>query len=125
MPAGGLGPGEGGSQIAITDQVHASQPKSQREQLGGKTIAGVYAEGIRMSRTIPEGAEGNDRPMTTVTETWRSPELKITLLSVNSDPRSGTRTTEVTDLDRAEPDPSVFQVPEGYAVKDQNTGQPQ
>jgi hypothetical protein len=97
----------------------------QRETLGGKTIAGVYAEGTRITMTTPEGAEGNDRPITTVTETWRSPELDITLLSVNDDPRTGTRTSEVTDLDRAEPDPTVFQVPEGYTVKDQNPGQPQ
>jgi hypothetical protein len=63
--------------------------------------------------------------ITIVSETWHSPELKITLLSVNDDPRTGKRTTEVTDLDRAEPDPSVFQVPEGYTVKDQNPEQPQ
>jgi hypothetical protein len=75
--------------------------------------------------TIPEGAEGNDRPMTTVSETWRSPDLNINLLTVNEDPRSGTRTNEVTDLDRAEPDPGVFQVPDGYTLKDQNPAQPQ
>jgi hypothetical protein len=82
----------------------------QREQIGGKTIAGVYAERTRITMTIPEGAEGNDRPMTNVNSTWRSPDLDINLLTVNEDPRSGTRTNEVTDLDRAEPDPSVFQV---------------
>jgi len=97
----------------------------EREDLGGKTIAGVYAEGTRITMTTPEGVEGNDRPITTVTETWRSRELDIILLSVNDDPRTGTRTSEVTDLDRAEPDPNVFQVPEGYTVKDQNPGQPQ
>ena len=37
--------------------------------------------------------------------------LNITLLTVNEDLRTGMRTTEVTDLDRAEPNPSVFQVP--------------
>ena len=63
--------------------------------------------------------------MTTVNETWRSPDLNITLLTVNEDPRTGMRTTEVTDLARAEPDPSVFQVPEGYTRKDQNPAQPQ
>jgi hypothetical protein len=97
----------------------------QKEELGGKTIAGVYAVGTRITMTTPEGAEGNDRPITSVSETWRSPELDMILLSVNEDPRSGTRTSEVTDLDRAEPDPTIFQVPEGYTVKDQNPGQPQ
>jgi hypothetical protein len=122
---GSIGSGAGQSQSANTPQAQASRPKRQREQLGGKTIAGVYAEGTRITTTIPEDAEGNDRPFTIVSETWRSPELNINLLSVNDDPRTGKRTTEVTDLDRAEPDPSVFQVPEGYTVKDQSTGQPQ
>jgi hypothetical protein len=56
--------------------------------------------------------------MIAVVETWYSPELKITLFPVNSDPRTGTRTTEVTEIDRTEPDPAVFQVPDGYTVKD-------
>jgi hypothetical protein len=34
------------------------------------------------------------------------------------DPRIGTMTHEVTDLSRADPDPSIFQVPAGYKVKD-------
>jgi hypothetical protein len=119
VPGNGVGSGEGAPHEAPNLPMRASQVKAEREQLGGKTIAGVYAEGIRVTRTIPEGAEGNDRPMITVIETWYSPELKITLFSVNSDPRMGTRTTEVTELDRAEPDPAVFQAPEGYTVKDQ------
>jgi hypothetical protein len=118
-PGGGVASGGGPLPEATTLQMRASQEKVEREQLGGKTIAGVYAEGIRNTRTIPEGAEGNDRPMIRVDETWRSPDLKIILLSVNSDPRKGTQTTEVTELDRAEPNPAVFQVPEGYTVKDQ------
>ena len=127
VPAGGpssKGPADGQSQSATAART-ARIRNRQREELGGKTIAGVYAEGTRITMTIPEGAEGNDRPITTVNETWRSPELDITVLSVNEDPRTGTRTSEVTDLDRAEPNPSAFQVPEGYTVKDQNPGQPQ
>ena len=127
VPAGGPssnGPADGQPPSATAARA-ARIRNRQREELGGKTIAGVYAEGTRITMTIPEGAEGNDRPITTVNETWRSRELDIILLSVNDDPRTGTRTSEVTDLDRAEPDPSVFQVPEGYTVKDQNPGQPQ
>ena len=125
VPAGGQsGPAAGQSQSATAARL-ARIRNRQREQLGGKTIAGVYAEGTRITMTTPEGAVGNDRPFSTVSETWRSPELDVILLSVNEDPRTGTRTREVTDLDRAEPDPSVFQVPEGYTVKDQSPGQAQ
>jgi hypothetical protein len=117
-------PADGQSQSATVARSARIRDR-QREALGGKTIAGVYAEGTRTTMTTPEGAEGNDRPMKTVAETWRSPELDIIVLSVNDDPRTGTRTSEVTELDRSEPDPSVFQVPEGYTVKDENPGQPQ
>jgi hypothetical protein len=127
VPAGGQssnGPADGQSPSATVARAARIRDR-QREALGGKTIAGVYAEGTRITMTTPEGAEGNDRPMTTVNETWRSPELDIVVLSVNDDPRTGTRTSEVTELDRSEPDPSVFQVPEGYTVRDENHGQPQ
>jgi hypothetical protein len=125
VPAGGANPdvaADGPLQSAMSARVARIRDR-QREQLGGRTIAGVYAEGTRVTMTIPEGVEGNDRPITTVNETWRSPELNILLLSVREDPRTGTRTTEVTDLDRGEPDASVFQVPEGYTVKEPNPGQ--
>jgi hypothetical protein len=39
-------------------------------------------------------------------------------MSVNEDPRTGTATMELTDLEKGEPDPTLFQVPEGYTVKD-------
>jgi hypothetical protein len=127
VPAGGTssnGPADGQSQNAAAARA-ARMRNRQTEKLGGKTIAGVYAEGTRITMTVPEGAEGNDRPITSVNETWRSPELDIIVLSVHEDPRTGTRTAEVTDLDRAEPDPSVFQVPEGYTIKEQNPRQAQ
>ena len=127
VPAGGSspsGPPNGQPQSASAARM-ARLRDTQRENLGGRTIAGVYAEGTRITVTIPEGAQGNDRPITTVSERWRSTELDISLLSVNEDPRTGTRTIEVTDLDRGEPDPNVFQVPEGYTIKDQSAGEPQ
>jgi hypothetical protein len=124
LPAQNAVPAGGQSQNATAARV-ARIRNRQTEKLGGKTIAGVYTEGTRMTMTIPEGAEGNDRPISIVNETWRSPDLDMTVLSVNEDPRTGTRTAEVTDLDRAEPDPSVFQVPEGYTIKDQSPGQTQ
>jgi hypothetical protein len=100
-----------------------AQDRSGIEDLGTKTINGVEAKGIRFTRVIPEGSEGNDRPLTVTSETWTSPDLKTTVLSIIDDPRNGTNTTELTDIDRAEPDPSLFQVPEGIAIKDQYPGQ--
>jgi hypothetical protein len=95
------------------------RPERKTEKLGGKTIAGVYAEGTRVMVTYPVGFFGNDKPIITIHETWLASDLKLIVLSVDDDPRSGTRIAEVTDLDRGEPNPALFQVPDGYTIKDQ------
>jgi hypothetical protein len=98
------------------------RPERKTEKLGGKTIAGVYAEGTRLTVTYPVGFFGNDKPIITFHETWISSDLKLVVLNVDDDPRSGTRITEVTNLDCGEPSPALFQVPEGYTIKDQYPG---
>jgi hypothetical protein len=98
------------------------RPERKTEKLGGKNIAGVYAEGTRITVTYPAGFFGNDKPIMTIHETWLSSDLKLVVLNIDDDPRTGTRITEVTDLDRGEPNPALFQVPEGYTIRDQNPG---
>ncbi|MGA3046728.1 MAG: hypothetical protein ABSD67_08905 [Terracidiphilus sp.] len=96
--------------------------KPQFEELGMKTINGVEAKGTRTTRVIPVGREGNDQPLTVIHESWVSPELRIVVMSSSDDPRSGTSTMELTDIERSEPDPVLFQVPEGYTVKERTPG---
>jgi hypothetical protein len=67
----------------------------------------------------PIGAQGNDRPINVITETWTSSELKITVLSRRSDPRSNETTSQVLNLSRAEPDPLLFTIPADYTVVDE------
>jgi len=88
----------------------------QTERLGTKTIDGLLVEGTRITITHPVGEMGSDRPVTTSIETWNSPELRITVFSKNSDPRSGDNITALTDISRAEPDASLFQIPQGYRL---------
>jgi hypothetical protein len=95
------------------------RPEHHTEKLGTQSIAGVLAEGTRTTITYPIGFVGNDRPIESVNETWTSPDLHIVIRATSTDPRMGTRTTEVISLDRAEPDPSVFLLPQGYEIKDQ------
>lgn len=94
---------------------HPAQPPNL-EDLQPETIAGVYATGRRLTMTIPAGREGNDRDIHVVEDTWTSPDLKIRMRSTTDDPRMGKLTTEVTELERNEPDPSLFQVPADYKV---------
>ena len=97
----------------------ATRPDRSRESLGTQTIEGVLAEGTRTTTTFPEGSMGNDRPITTVTEIWMSPDLKTMVLSKSSDPRYGDSTTKLTNIVTAEPDPALFQVPAEYPIVDE------
>jgi hypothetical protein len=94
------------------------KPARQIDRLGGKTIAGVYAEGVRTTTTYPVGYMGNDRPFVNVREMWTASDLKLTVLATDNDPRNGLQSIEVTDLVRAEPDPALFLLPEGYTIRD-------
>lgn len=112
------------AQSASTSQDQSSRPQFSHESLGTQTIEDVLAEGSRTTVTYPIGSVGNDRPITTTTETWTSPELKMVVLSKNSDPRNGESTTRLTNISRAEPDASLFQVPPDYEVIDPQSATP-
>lgn len=88
------------------------------ENLGTKAIIGLEARGTRFTTTYPVGRVGNDQPFTVPHETWISTELMIAVLQIDDDPRTGARTMELTDIERCEPDPALFQPPEGCTVKD-------
>ena len=100
----------------------SSEGEVNQEQLGAQTIEGVAAEGTRVTFTIAAGKIGNDRPIVTVNERWYSKELQTVVLSKNSDPRMGETTYRLTNIDRSEPDPSLFQVPADYTVEDGGFG---
>jgi hypothetical protein len=86
----------------------------ETEDLGTQTMEGVVVTGTRTSRTIPAGQIGNEKPITIVTEVWMSPELKTVVMSKRSDPRMGEQTFQLTNIVRAEPDPSLFTVPTDF-----------
>jgi hypothetical protein len=90
------------------------------EKLGTQIIEGVVTEGERQTQTIPEGEQGNDRPILITTEVWTSPELKMVVLRKSSDPRSGETIMKLTNISRTEPDASLFQPPPDYTIVDGN-----
>ena len=96
-------------------------PEMSNESLGTQVIEGVSVEGNRFTRTFPVGSVGNDRPIVSVSESWFSTDLKITVLSKNSDPRSGERITRMKNISRSEPDPALFRPPADYQVIDENS----
>jgi TonB family protein len=89
------------------------------EELGTQTIHGMLAEGGRTTITVPANAQGNDRPLVTTTETWRSPELGIVMLVKAHNPVSGDTTTDLQNFSRAEPDATLFAPPADYRIVDE------
>lgn len=87
------------------------------EQLGRQSFDGVEAEGSRNTITIPAGQIGNDLPINIVSERWHSPELQLLVMTRHSDPRTGETTYRLTNINRAEPDHSLFEVPSDYTMR--------
>ena len=87
-----------------------------KEDLGTQTIDGLTATGTRATRMIPAGAVGNAQPIQTVREAWISTDLKVPIMIRTSDPRFGNSVMRLTNITRAEPDASLFQVPAGYTA---------
>ncbi len=90
------------------------------ENLGSQSINGVTAQGFRTTMTIPKGQIGNNRDIKVVNERWFSNDLQMLVKSVNSDPRFGDTTYQVTKIVQSAPDPALFQIPSDYTVSDQS-----
>jgi hypothetical protein len=94
----------------------AEPPKTTAENLGSRTIEGVPAVGARCTTVWPAGFLGHDESVTTVSETWTSPQLRVIVLIKIDDSRNGETTTRLVNVSRAEPDPALFQAPADYTI---------
>jgi hypothetical protein len=113
----------GGPEVPVINdrQVVARAPGDadpQTENLGTSLIEGVLAEGKRTHMVIPPGQAGNDKPIEVAAETWYSPDLKMTIVTRNFDPRLGETVFKLTNISRAEPARTLFEVPAGYTVNE-------
>ena len=88
---------QAGDEVAFTLLYHRRQPAVYRFalQMSGSTM---IAEDVAQ------------------VETWYSQDLKMTVLSETSDPRSGTSSMKLTNVSRAEPSRSLFEVPVGSTL---------
>jgi hypothetical protein len=102
-----------------TPRPNVLRPSMTTEPLGTQTLEGVSVEGTRTTEIIPEGFQGNDRPMTIVRENWTSPELKVAVLMTSKDPRFGEHTMRLTNIELSEPILALFLPPPGYKIVDE------
>jgi hypothetical protein len=94
----------------------------KREDLGTQTIAGLSAQGTRVTHTIPAGQVGNEKPILIVHETWFSNDLQLVIMSKRSNPWIGETTYTLTNIQRTEPAAGLFAVPADFAVKEGGPG---
>ncbi|MGB6484216.1 MAG: hypothetical protein WBE86_12095 [Candidatus Acidiferrales bacterium] len=88
----------------------------QTVSLGTKTMDGLTVQGTRRTRTIPAGQIGNDAPIVITSEEWYSQDLQMVISSTRTDPRFGTTTYQLTNINRSEPAQSLFAVPPDYTA---------
>jgi hypothetical protein len=123
-----LRPGPGGAKPPVLDACQRekgttrSYPNGETQKiddLGERTIQGSLTHGCRVSTFIPAGAIHNDQPLTVTDESWTSYEMRLTLLKLHHDPsKAGDDSMELISIVRGEPDPSLFQPPPDYHVRD-------
>jgi hypothetical protein len=116
-------PAHSGPQEKDPDTIKVSPfTKDHVESLGAQSVNGLYAEGYRLTTLVRDPRTGTD--MTATTEEWLSPDLKIVVRKIQTDPRSSNESfpqgavnrTELTDVSRSDPDPELFKLPKGYDV---------
>jgi hypothetical protein len=115
------------SQPATREQRKAS-PSSQTvptappdiitTSLGAQYMEGALTEGTLTEKTYHLLREGQPETFTVRSETWVAPELKIIVLSKNTDSRYGESSMKLSGLLTSEPEPSLFQVPQDYKIVD-------
>jgi len=124
---GGVGGGGGVDRVTTPEHaewatavVYPPEPgsKTATEDLGQQVMEGVVASGKRTTTVLPVGLVGNEQTIEIVTEQWMSPELSVLIMTKHSDPRSGVNTYNLTNIVRAEPPRSLFEVPADYTLKD-------
>jgi hypothetical protein len=103
---------------ATTPPVFASYgPQNEftrEEDLGVQVMQGLAVHGLRHTQTIPAGSGGSDKDIVLTDEYWYSEDLRINLVLKHNDPRTGSVIMTVTQVSSADPDSSVFQIPDGY-----------
>jgi len=117
--------GKGGAfeeKMQARQEAEIASGNLKKEDLGTQVISGVSTQGTRLTRTIPAGQMGNEKPILIVHETWFSSDLQMVVMSKRSNPMGGTTTYTLTNIQRTEPAASLFTVPSDFTVKQGGPG---
>jgi hypothetical protein len=90
------------------------------EDLGHRAIVGFDAIGTLQKHTVKSFTSATDTALkqrTSTTEVWCSAELGVVLLRITGTVERGSmHTASVSNIQRGNPDPALFQIPSDYRV---------
>lgn len=81
---------------------------SRPVKLGERQVDGEIVTGSRVEATIPAGAMGNERPVKMSAEQWYGKDLQVVVEATYKDPRTGETKYRLREIQRSEPDASLF-----------------
>jgi TonB family protein len=94
-----------------------------KEDLGSQVIDGLTVTGTRITQTpipnpldLSQAADKKDDP--SIVELWRSVDLKVDLSELRKYPHGEVQDVHLAITSRAEPDPKIFSIPTGFAIRD-------
>ena len=106
--------------VPAAPHTNANGATSTNENLGTQSMFGITVTGQRTTTSYPVGTwQGNDAPLTSVNESWRSEQYGLLILAKNVQPDGSESTTTMKDFTAAEPDPTLFMIPAGYQIVDE------
>jgi hypothetical protein len=95
-----------------------SQTQLKETSLGEKMIDGIRAVGKRVDYTVPANTIGNQKPLKVQMEQWFSPDLGVVVLSTQRCSAGVENTYKLEQIDRSEPDSSLFTIPADFTKED-------
>lgn len=98
--------------------LHSQGPGFKDERLRPTWVNGVYATGDRFTQICKPGQNGNktNHPVTETSETWLSVDLGLVVESLQKNADGSSLVEDLININRAEPDPSLFKPPTGYEI---------
>jgi len=92
----------------------------RREIFPAQQINGFRCQGFRIKRMVRDPDTKTSSIQTT--ENWSSPELGVILRHIDVDVLAGRSVSEVNNIVRGDPDPALFQPPDGYTMQPISAG---
>jgi hypothetical protein len=90
--------------------------------LGDRKIEGVAAHGVRWTLLYDANQDGKTMQRTRIHEVWTSAEMQLIVRVIDGDP-SGEESIWGLEKISLEPDPALFQPPDGYEMEHRTPAQ--